>query len=228
MNEVLIAVAGAGKTETIAQRVAAEGDTGRVFLLTYLVRNQLEDSARIAKRIQIGKPAPRVMGWFNFLLNEVVRPYSKLIYPDIEVRGLCTTIPKDFQYLSGPRRYFTTDGDVFSERISLLALNVLKAGNKSAVRRLESVADAIYIDEAQDLVGNDLAILEVLMRSKIKIVVVCDPRQDILNTSKQDRKYRKYKDGHIGEFFKELESKGLCALDWLDDVQFLSQMLRTE
>lgn len=218
MNRAIIAVAGAGKTRTVVQSMLQEPDLGRTFLLTYMTRNQLEGSTRLAKYLTSDSAFPHVMGWFSFLLNEIVRPYSRLLFEDVEVGALCTDVPDDFMYRKGTRRYFTANGNAFSERLSLLANKVIEASGGAAIRRLEKVASSVYIDEAQDLRGNDLDIVMRLMASKIDVTVVCDPRQSVVKTSRIDTKYKKYRDEHIGDFFNEMQSKGLCEVEWINET----------
>ncbi|MGR1082640.1 hypothetical protein ACUYFE_01225 [Olegusella massiliensis] len=217
-NSVVIAVAGAGKTEFVAERIANEPNLDRTMLLTYLTRNQVEGSARVAEKIRMSSEYPRVMGWFSFLLNEIARPYSKLCWPEIDVGTLCTQIPNNFQYLQGDLRYFTTRGDVFSERLALVAVKVIDGSKGAAIRRLESIVDAIYIDEAQDLRGNDLVVLERLMRSKIRVTVVCDPRQSVISTSRSDTKYKQYRNEGIADFFLAMEKAGNCKVHWKNET----------
>lgn len=224
-NSVLIAVAGAGKTELVATQIANEPDLNRTMLLTYLTRNQVEDSARVAEKIRMRLGYPRVMGWFSFLLNEIVRPYSKLCWPEIEVGALCTQIPNNFQYLQGDQRYFTARGDVFSERLALVAVKVIDESKGAAIRRLESIIDAIYIDEAQDLRGNDLVVLERLMGSAIRVTVVCDPRQSVVSTSRSDTKYKQYRDEGIVDFFLAMEKAGNCKVYWKNETRRFTQQI---
>lgn len=221
---VIIAVAGAGKTEFVAQRIAAEPDLGRTMLLTYLIRNQIEDSARIVGRLDEQAGYPRVMGWFSFLLNEIVRPYAKLCWPNIEVGSLCKGKPHRDK--KGSDRYFTRSDDsddAYSETLAQLAVKVIRASNGAAISRLESIVDAIYIDETQDLGGNDLVILEGLMASKINLTIVCDPRQAVVKTSRSDTKYRKYRDDGIADFFVEKEKEDKCAIEWKTETYRFTQ-----
>lgn len=211
-NEVLIAVAGAGKTERVASDIAAEEHPAKVFLLTYLTRNQVEDSVRVATKMTKGNEFPRIMGWMSFLLNEIVRPYSRGVFPDVRVGTLCTDVPHDFNYRSGAKRYFTKSGDVFSERLALLAVETIKKCNGAPIARLESVVDAIYIDEAQDLRGNDLCIIEYLMKSRIRVQIVCDPRQSVVSTNNSDRKHKGYRGVNLAKFFLKLQSQSLCRV----------------
>ena len=64
---VIVAVAGAGKTELVARQIAAEPNLRRTMLLTYLTRNQIEDSARIAGKLGVYEEYPRIMNCLPFL-----------------------------------------------------------------------------------------------------------------------------------------------------------------
>lgn len=220
---VVVAVAGAGKTELVARRIASEPKPERAMLLTYLTRNQIEDSARIAGKLDGRAGYPRVMGWFSFLLNEIVRPYSKLCWPNVEIGSLCTCIPNDFKYKKGLQRYFTSRGDVYSENLALLAVKVIGGSNGAAISRLESIVDAIYIDEMQDLRGNDLVILEMLVASKINLTIVCDPRQAVVKTSRSDTKYKEYRDDGVADFFLEMEKGSKCTIEWKTETYRFTQ-----
>lgn len=220
---VIIAVAGAGKTELIARQIAAEPNLRRTMLLTYLTRNQIEDSARIAGKLDGREEYPRIMGWFSFLLNEIVRPYSKLCWPNIDVGSLCMREPANLRYKKGSSRYFTRNGDAYSENLAQLAVKVIQASDGAAINRLESIVDAIYIDEMQDLRGNDLVILEMLMASKINLTIVCDPRQAVVHTSRSDTKYKKYRDDGVADFFIEMEKSGKCTIEWKTETHRFTQ-----
>ena len=45
------------------------------------------------------------------------------------------------------------------------------------IDRLEHIYDCIYIDEVQDLAGYDFDFLELMLLSKVKLIVVGDSRQ---------------------------------------------------
>lgn len=217
MNRVLVAVAGAGKTHRIASEIAESGHKGRVLVLTYTVRNQLEDASRIARAGENGANQPRVMGWMTFLLNEVIRPYLPLKYPDVELRGLGID-PPTFQHLKGCRRYFNRDGDAYPGTLAKLANDVVKASRNAPIKRLELLYDAIYIDEAQDLRGNDLEIIAALFKSEIDITVVLDPRQAVLSTTKHDTKNKPYRGVKVLGFYRNLEDRNLCTVEDLNET----------
>ena len=213
-NSAVIAVAGAGKTTMLAQSVASESDLGRTLVLTYTTTNQLEDSARIASCTR--DFVPKVMGWFTFLLNEIVRPYLPLLYPEIKLSGLAFKEPQSFKYLSGSRRYFSKEGKAYPSFLGKLSTDLIAKSKGRAIGRLEDLYDSIYIDEAQDLRGNDLVVLEHLFQSKMRVSVVLDPRQSTIATTNADQKYKKrYSYYRIIELYKSWEAKGMFAIEYM-------------
>jgi hypothetical protein len=213
MNEVIVAVAGAGKTEEIASRVSDSSNLSSVLLLTFTVRNQNEDAARVASKLKPSGGIPTVMGWQAFLLNEVVRPYLPLCFPGFTMRGLrLAKRPSNWSRQSGARRFFTASGDAYHESVAMLAVKVMKASHGAVIRRLEQIYSEVYVDEAQDLCGNDLLVLEGLMRSTIGVCVVCDPRQSVVRTSYADRKSKDKLGPHLRNSFQDLENQGVCTL----------------
>lgn len=217
MNEVVIAVAGAGKTKRIADSVTSAVDKGRVLVLTYTVRNQLEDASRIAAKQCCDHECPDVMGWMGFLLNHIIRPYLPLLYPEVELRGLGID-PDTFMYLKGVDRYFNAAGDAYPGTLAKLAIDVVKASGMRPIKRLELIYDAVYIDEAQDLRGNDLEIVRALFKSNIDVTIVCDPRQSVLSTSKHDQKHKQYKGVGVVSFYRDMEQKKLCSISDMNET----------
>ena len=211
MNRVVIAVAGAGKTEEIAELISSEPDTRRTLLLTYTERNQREDASRIAAKLGADQKMPDVTGWFSFLINHVVRPYLPTLFPGIELRGLGMD-PKSFRGLSGPSALISPSGDAYPSRLSLLAVKVMKASGSSVIDRLEHIYDALYVDEGQDLCGNDLEVIRALMGSKLRVTIVMDPRQAVLQTSARDQKHKGYRHEKVALYYRELERRGICSI----------------
>lgn len=217
MNKVLVAVAGAGKTHRIASEIAESGCRDRILVLTYTIRNQVEDASRIASTGGDSTKQPHIMGWMAFLLNEIIRPYLPLKYPAIELRRLGID-PSTFQYLKGSNRYFNKDGDAYPGTLAKLAVDVVKASKNAPIKRLELLYDAIYIDEAQDLRGNDLEIIASLFKSNIVTTVVLDPRQSVLATTKHDAKNKPYRGVKVLGFYRKMEEANLCVVEELNET----------
>ncbi|WP_229056499.1 hypothetical protein, partial [Collinsella sp. D33t1_170424_A12] len=175
MNDAVVAVAGWGKTEVLANAVAREQNPERVLVLTYTETNQREDILRIFQKTSGAKRHALVIGWKAFQLRDIVRPYLPLLYPDIHLRGLSNRDVDLNKRSAGSARYLTKDGDAYPSVLGKLSLNVIDASEGAAIRRLERLYDSIYIDEAQDLRGNDLCVLERLLMSSINVHIFLDP-----------------------------------------------------
>ena len=218
MNDATIAVAGWGKTERLAEAVAKERHPERTLVLTYTETNQHEDAIRIVRRMSTAaeRPiCPTVMGWKAFQLREIVRPYLPMHYPNVRLRGLSSHDVDLSRRPTGSLRYLSKSGDAYPSLLGKLTLDVIDASRGEAIRRLEWLYDAIYIDEAQDLRGNDLCVLERLFKSNIDVHVFLDPRQSTLSTAIKDRKYKDtYPYAKLINLSREWETRGLVCLSY--------------
>ena len=219
MNNAVVAVAGWGKTEELASAVAREPNPDRVLVLTYTETNQREDTLRIFQKTAGAKRHASVMGWKAFQLHDIVRPYLPLLYPDIRLRGLSNRDVDLVKRPSGSARYLTRDGDAYPSLLGKLTLDVIDSSKGAAIRRLERLYDSIYIDEAQDLRGNDLRVLERLLESNISVHVFLDPRQSTLSTAEKDQKYKKnYPNAEVIKLYREWEGKGLLDIRYENET----------
>ena len=219
MNDAVVAVAGWGKTEELANAVAREPNPDRVLVLTYTETNQREDTLRIFQKTAGAKHCASVTGWKAFQLHDNVRPYLPLLYPGIRLRGLSNRDVDLYKRAGGAARYLTRDGDAYPSLLGKLALDVIGSSKGAAIRRLECLYDSIYIDEAQDLRGNDLCVLERLLKSNISVHVFLDPRQSTLSTAEKDRKYKKnYPNAEVIKLYREWEGKGLLDIRYENET----------
>lgn len=204
MNSVILAPAGGKKTQQIIDMCSGLIDSNKRAVITYTTTAQKVLCDRLSES-ESCKEMPVIMGWYSFLLDHVVRPYVSAVplFKDVRIRGLHWidgTLPRG---LSGIRFYLNSAHDVYSERLGLLASKVIEVEASAIIDRLERIFDEIYIDEVQDLRGNDLDILDMLLSSKIKIVMVGDVRQRLLSTSKSSTKNKKYDGLGLVEWFQE-------------------------
>lgn len=233
MDLAILAPAGGRKTQKIIDMCADVAAPKKRAVITFttsaqkiLIDRLLASDAR--------SQMPTVMGWYKFLLDHIVRPYAPSVrkLQGARVKGLAWvegTLPNK---LPGIHYYLNGAGDVYSERLGLLASNVLKADGAAVIDRLERIFDEIYIDEVQDLRGNDLDVLNALLRSKIRVILVGDVRQRLLSTSKSSRKNKKYDGLGLADWFRENAKNGVFTLREIQEtwrccpevIQFADQM----
>lgn len=211
-NRVILAPAGGSKTQHIIDCCSNSGTNVRRLVISFT--NQTQD---MLERRLLASPAasnmPKVQGWYSFLLDHIVRPYIHCIFPYFHVSSLSFETTSPPKNLRGSDYYFTADRNARSQRLSLLASQILSKDGAAVIDRLERVYDEIYIDEVQDLVGNDLDVLESLFSSQICVTLTGDTRQRTLSTSISDRKYAKYKGLGLIEWFREMDKAGSIELE---------------
>jgi DNA helicase-2/ATP-dependent DNA helicase PcrA len=202
-NCAVLAVAGARKTQTLVDEALSD-PSRRVLVTTYTVQNLREITRRIEHEVSVVPPNVQVASWFSFLLGDGIRPYQSAVLGEIGVvRGL-NFIAQKHRYMPRTSRAFYLDSnhDVFRDGMADFVCYANAKSGGMVVGRLEARFDHIYIDEVQDLVGHDLELLDLLLKSKIDVTVVGDPRQAILETNRSPKN-------------KRYRGAGLC--DWFDE-----------
>jgi len=204
-RKLLLASAGAGKTERIAKNAlkrAALG--GRVLLLTYTINNQFE-LVRAICRINTFRPENVIVkGWFSFLLEDMIRPYQRCILekrvsgivfdprnPHLVKKGKTFYIknPEKNGDHWNPRHYVTKDNDAHTYYLAKLAARIYEESGGKPARRLAEIYDAVFIDEVQDLVGWDFEVIRAILKTSIaEFDCVGDFRQSIYETSETSKK----------------------------------------
>jgi len=217
-SRVQLAVAGSGKTSSIASQIEAQAAQATSLALTYTTNGQREIASRVPN---LRNGNHETMGWFSFLTQHIVRPYLPVLHPGIHAHGLhfvehSGQIPRN---RSGWKYYLDDAHQPYNIRLSLLAKQVLDATNDAPIHRIEAIYDHLYIDEVQDLTGNDLVILEKLMRSSINVFITGDVRQSVLATSRSDRLNTAYRGVHLVKWFREREADGICELTFAETSQ---------
>lgn len=206
MNKKLyVAGAGAGKT-TLLINEALKIKNKQILITTFTEEN--EKSIK-QKFIKLNRCIPQnviIQTWFSFLLEHCVRPFQGAMgLYDFDCTGLVLVNGISAQYVKESetiKHYFSLEGKIYSDKISKFAINCnLKSGNK-IIDRLSSIYQHIFIDEIQDLAGDDLELIKLIFKSKINMILVGDPRQGTYSTnnSKKNKKYQKSK---IINFFEE-------------------------
>jgi hypothetical protein len=159
---------------------------------------------RIEQKAGMLPPQISVCGWFSFLIQQCSKPYQRAMTGEpLVISGL---------NFKGRRGRFTPKEsiDFFLDRnhamyrdgVSDFVVEVNKKAAGAVVRRLERIYTHIFIDEVQDLVGYDLEVLDLLIASKIKLLMVGDPRQHTFSTNLGSR-HKKYQGSGLADWFQE-------------------------
>ena len=200
-NRIILASAGSGKTTTIVSEAARDPGV-RSALITYTNNSEAELRTKANEICGCVPPHMRTATWFGFLLQHMVRPYQHAAYQG-RVRGLA--------FVSGvsalktreadtKRHYFGRPGDMYIDKVSKFACKLIRETGGKPVDRLAQIVDRIYIDEAQDLAGYDLDLIESLLDSDIEVVLVGDHRQATFKTNQSPKNRRYGRQGIVDKF----------------------------
>jgi len=210
-NVAILAAAGSRKTDHIVESALAVTD-GRVLITTYTNENQRQIVSRIEQKVGAIPPHISVMGWFSFLIAQCAKPYQRaLTGAPLIIKGLNFKGRRNrFTKKSNIRYFLDNNADIYRDGVSdfVVALNEKTEG--AVVERLERIFTHIFIDEVQDLVGYDLDVLDLLLVSGIKLILVGDPRQHTFATNIGPRN-KKYRGAGLANWFAKRSD--VCTLE---------------
>ena len=208
----ILAAAGSRKTEHIVESALAVTD-GRVLITTYTNENQRQIVSRIEKKVGAIPPHILVMGWFSFLMQHCAKPYQRALtggWP-LLIKGLNFEGRRNrFTKKSNLSYFIDSAQNMYRDGVSDFVVVLNKDTEGAVVSRLEKVFTHIFIDEVQDFVGYDLEVLDLLLASKIKLILVGDPRQHTIATN-IGSKNKKYRGAGLAHWFEE--RAGVCRLE---------------
>jgi DNA helicase II / ATP-dependent DNA helicase PcrA len=210
VNRLTLAVAGGRKTQSIIDACSG-ASAGRILVLTYTQANQHELRQRLGCLGPIGCTV-EVRGWFSFLMAHWVRPYLPLQFADRRLRGL-NFEGDPGRYATGERRFLDPEMRAYKRHLAKLACDVSAASQGAVLDRLRRVYDAIYVDEVQDLNGYDLEILDALMGCELRLDLVGDVRQAIIQTNVQDPKNKQFRGVRIKDWFEKQRAAGRLLVE---------------
>jgi len=185
-NLIISAVAGSGKTTRIIEDCCVNTDK-KIIFTTYINNNSEAIRKKLTDKFGIVPPNITVQSWYSFLIEDWVRPYANTAM-NFEIKHINGMIPTNgisakYTEKGTKPHYFNDDCEIFSDKVAEFGSTCNNNTGGKIIRRLEGIYDRIYIDEIQDMNGYDLDILDILMKSKIEMVVVGDTIQNIYDTS---------------------------------------------
>ena len=212
-NRIVVAAAGSGKTTMIVDE-ACDAVTCRSALVTYTRNSASEIRDKAYKKLGYIPKHVSISTWYAFLLRHFLRPYQNCLY----AKRISRIWFVEGQSPIGPpssdikRYYFGRPGQIYSDKASKFACQVIEETRGLPLRRFEQIFDRLYIDESQDLRAYDLELIELLMKSSVHVTLVGDHRQATYSTNNAPKHIR-YARAKIVDKFKEWEAAGLCRVD---------------
>jgi len=211
-NVIVLASAGSGKTTDIVNQACANG--GRTALVTYTIngRNELLDKAYESR----GAVPPHVamLTWYTFVLTHLIRPYQNHLYEPRIIGINFNQMPDHARRIAKNRVdqfFFSSRGRLWRDRTTDFACRLIDKTGGLPIKRLEKIFQHLYIDEAQDLSGWDLELMEHLLKSTIKVTLVGDHRQATFSTN-NNPKNKAYWGEKIIDKFEEWKNVGLADI----------------
>ena len=187
-NVVKMSAAGSGKTYDICKEALERAQKGnRVLITTYT--NRGADSVRKEIRKQnsgVLHTNVVVKTWYSFLMSDLIKPYQRYLTKEInEIKALDYSQVYGYINYAKPRtkeKYITPQNNVRSNEAASLVCLLNELSDGKSIGRLESIYNAIYFDEIQDLTGDDIEILRLLVDSRIDVVCCGDNKQATFKT----------------------------------------------
>ncbi len=210
-NIAILAAAGSRKTECVVE-AALSSDNGKVLITTYTDENQRHIIRRIEQKVGVVPKNIGIMGWFSFLITQCIKPYQRAITGQPFMIGGLNFKGCRNRYTAKTELGYFIDAnmDLYRDGVSDFLVELNTKTNGAVVERLERIYSHIFVDEVQDLVGYDLDVLDLLIRSRINLTVVGDPRQHTFATNLGSRNKR-YRGAGLAQWFSERNAQ--CTLE---------------
>ncbi|MCB9211287.1 MAG: AAA family ATPase [Ignavibacteriales bacterium] len=174
-KSIVFAVAGSGKTFLIVDQL---DESKRSVVITYTNNNFSNLQNKIIKKFGYFPTNIKLYTFFTFVHSFCYKPYLLL---ESNTKGISFK-PNPNKYSVGTSRYINKSGKLYFNRITkFLELNNLYGVINS---RIEKYFDNLFIDEIQDLAGNDFNFLKCISKANLNILFVGDFYQHTFDTSR--------------------------------------------
>lgn len=212
-SRVILASAGSGKTTGIVQE-AGFATEKRALLITYTINGQAELRDK-AYELFGSVPSHVTIGtWYSFVLRHFVRPYQAALHTTrvstINFKRGRSTL--GISKAQTGRYYFSSPVRLRLDKVTDFACEVEKKTGGRSVERFRELCDHLYIDEAQDLSGYDLELVEALLKGGVQVTLIGDCRQATYTTN-DNPKNKAFVGAKIRAKFEIWEKAGLLTIE---------------
>jgi hypothetical protein len=176
-KEVILAVAGSGKTTYIINQLTLEK---RCLIVTYTNNNYNNLKQSIIRKFGFFPTNIKLFTYFSFLYNFCYKPFVHVI---IKAKGL--NFSNDFYKYSKKSNldyYQDKYGRLYSARLSKLLIELELSDDIN--NRISKYFDNFFIDEVQDFGGNDFNFLKHISKADVHYLLVGDYFQHTYDTSR--------------------------------------------
>lgn len=178
-KELVLAVAGSGKTRLLIDRLNNEN---KFLIVTYTNNNSNDLKSRIYEKYGHIPENVRLYTYFSFLNQFCFKPF---LNDRTRARGINFENPPDYtRFTRGQSHYLDGNKKLYLNRLSKL---VDKGCIEDVCLRLAKYYDSLLVDEVQDFGGHDLNFLCSLGKANIDILLVGDFYQHTFDTSRDGR-----------------------------------------
>jgi ATP-dependent DNA helicase UvrD/PcrA len=226
-NKIVVACAGSRKTTMLVEK-ALSLSASRVLITTFTNENLSLINRYLSEKNGSVPHNITVTSWFTVLLQDGIRPYQNFVTTKGRIRGmLFDEMPQSMENASkqnADRYFLTSNNNIHSDRASDFACLCDDRSNGLVIKRLEGMYEHILIDEFQDFSGYDLDLVEKLLRSKISVMLVADPRQATFSTNRHPRN-KQYRGPKIAKWIEKQQAARLVSLERLNECYRSNQMI---
>jgi len=202
-KRVIFAVAGAGKTKTIIDKLSLEEKS---LIVTYTDNNYSNLKQRVIKKFGYIPENTKIYTYFTFLYSFCYKPF---LADRVKAKGIFWDMPSvETLKLARdkPSFYMTKHKLLYHNRIAKL-FEQMKTNN-DINSRLEKYFDNLFIDEIQDFGGHDFNFLKEITKANLNIMFVGDFFQHTFDTSTDGRTNQSLHKNYI-TYKKEFQKMGL-------------------
>jgi DNA helicase-2/ATP-dependent DNA helicase PcrA len=197
-KRVIFAVAGSGKTTFLINQL---NETDKFLLVTYTNNNIYNLRKGIVNKFGYFPSNIKLFSYYSFLYGICYKPF---LHYKLKTKGInFNTTPSRFVKKNKREYYIDNFNRLYCGRISKILFAEDEQGN--VVERISKYFDHLFIDEIQDLGGNDFNLLKELSKAKVNHIYVGDFFQHTFDTSRDGKTNSKLHDDlgkYIGEFHK--------------------------
>lgn len=193
LSQIQIAGAGAGKTYSLAEKILERYNNKKDEKVIYAITFTNNAKNNIIKRVKElnNGDIPRdvcIETVHSFFLNELIYPFSKYYFGEAYFKATSMGIPDKIKLQKYHIKRLNENGIIHNSQVFNKAkqmvvyrkgeTKVVRDKKETVIEYLSASIDALFIDEAQDLDEDALAICGKLAE-KIFLYIVGDPKQAI-------------------------------------------------